>query len=64
MDPHTFESIGPQTWKCLSCGRVEKVMGEDQPPLSCPKCTEIEHMDTVKVPPFSASDLEPPAPTP
>jgi hypothetical protein len=58
MQPHTFEPIGPQTWKCACCGRLVRSSGA-RPPSECEGCLEIERMPTVKMPPLKPSDLEP-----
>lgn len=58
MQPHTFESPAPGTWKCLCCGRVVRP-ADGRAPTECAGCLEMERMATVKVPPLSAKDLEP-----
>ena len=60
MQPHTFDRNAPFTYRCQACGRLTRVLEVDEPPSSCDGCLEIERMETVKVPPFSPSELEPP----
>ena len=55
-----FRKIEEDTFQCLACGGFTTDTDAAGEPRPCERCREVGREETVRLPPFSPSDLEPP----